>query len=192
LRAGFNSRKLSSIEYRKYQLLQLGHLVEENAARFEDALSKDLGRPVIETRLCVVHMSFIVFYDHFLSIETNSIVGDVLKAYNNVEKWAQPDTPSFHINFFAMKPKIHKVPKGVVLNIVPFNYPVWLTIGPIAGALASGNAILVKLPESTPNVSSLITELVPKYMDQDLVRVVNGGVPETTKVLELQWDHSEL
>ncbi|KAH6918157.1 aldehyde dehydrogenase [Coprinopsis sp. MPI-PUGE-AT-0042] len=151
LRAGFHSGKLNSIEYRKYQLLQLGYLVEENAARFEDALSKDMGRPVIETRF----------------IETNSMVGEVLKAYNNVEKWAQPDTPSFNINFFAMKPKVHKVPK----------------------ALASGNAILVKLPESTPTVSSLITELLPKYMDHDLVRVVNGGVPETTKVLELQWDH---
>lgn len=90
-----------------------------------------------------------------------------------------------------MKPKIHKVPKGVVLNICPFNYPVWLSIGPIAGALASGNAILVKLPENTPAVSSLIAELMPRYMDRDLVRVVNGGIPETTKVLELQWDHSE-
>lgn len=127
-----------------------------------------------------------------VSIETDSIVGEVLKAYNSVEKWARPDTPSFNVNFFAMKPKVHKVPKGVVLNIVAFNYPVWLTIGPIAGALASGNAILVKLPESTPTVSSLITELLPKYMDHDLVRVVNGGVPETTRVLELQWDHSEL
>ncbi|KAH6903436.1 aldehyde dehydrogenase [Coprinopsis sp. MPI-PUGE-AT-0042] len=173
LRAGFNSGKLNSLEYRKYQLLQLGHLVEENAALFEEALRQDLGRPLLESRF----------------METNSTVGDVLKAYHNVEKWAKPETPSFDINFFAMKPRIHKVPKGVVLNIVPFNYPLWLTVGPIAGALASGNAILVKLPESTPAVSTLIAELVPRYMDRDLVRVVNGAIPETTKVLELQWDH---
>ena len=131
-----------------------------------------------------------LLYHTISSIETNTTIGDVLRAYNNVEKWTQPEAPSFSMNFFAMKPKVHKVPKGVVLNIVPFNYPLWLSIGPIAGALAAGNAILVKLPESTPAVSSLIAELMPNYLDRDLVRVVNGAVAETTKVLELQWDHS--
>ena len=53
LRAGFNSGKLKSIEYRKYQLLQLAYLVQENADRIEKALQSDLGRPTIESRLCV-------------------------------------------------------------------------------------------------------------------------------------------
>lgn len=47
----------------------------------------------------------------------------------------------------------------------------------------------IKPSENTPAVSSLLAELVPKYLDQDLVRVVNGSIPETTKLLELQWDH---
>ena len=76
------------------------------------------------------------------------------------------------------------------------------------GAIAAGNACVLKPSELTPAFSALIAELVPKYLDPELYAVVNGGIPETTKaghslagyqvnqlyylpqVLELQWDHS--
>ena len=48
--------------------------------------------------------------------------------------------------------------------------------------MAAGNTTLLKPSESTPATSALMTELVAKYLDNDLVRVVNGAVPETTKV----------
>jgi acyl-CoA reductase-like NAD-dependent aldehyde dehydrogenase len=51
-----------------------------------------------------------------------------------------------------------------------------------AGAIAAGCATLIKPSERTPAVCSLLAELIPKYMDPDLVRVVNGGIPEATKV----------
>lgn len=47
----------------------------------------------------------------------------------------------------------------------------------------------IKPSENATAVSSLLTELIPKYLDKDLVRVVNGAIPETTRLLELQWDH---
>lgn len=129
-----------------------------------------------------------------------------------------------------MRPLIRKEPKGVVLIISPFNYPIFLALGPVvctfphlrggfqnskepifrqAGAIAAGNAVAIKGPESTPATTALMTELVAEYLDKDLVRVINGAVPETTRVrlpadskrhlvnffflqaLELQWDHSE-
>lgn len=51
-----------------------------------------------------------------------------------------------------------------------------------AAAIAAGNATVIKPSESTPAVSSLLTELIPKYLDSDIVRVVNGAVAEATKV----------
>ncbi|KAG6909490.1 hypothetical protein DXG01_017212 [Tephrocybe rancida] len=173
LRAGFQTGKLKSIAYRKYQLLQLAHLIKENAKGFEDALNADLGRPPLES--------------HFLEI--NASVSEVKEAYSNVEIWAKPEKPAFSINFTVMRPVIYKEAKGVVLIISPFNYPLWLTVGPLAAALASGNAAVIKPSESTTAVSGLLAELVPKYLDNDLVRVVNGAVAESTKLLELQWDH---
>jgi aldehyde dehydrogenase (NAD+) len=49
------------------------------------------------------------------------------------------------------------------------------------GAIAAGNACVLKPSELTPAFSALMAELVPKYLDPDLYAVVNGGIPETTK-----------
>lgn len=173
LRNGFKSGKLRSLEYRKYQILQLIYMIKENSERFDQALIDDTGRPVNETRL----------------IEVNASITECLESYHGVDKWAKPEKPAFNPQWFAMKPTIHKEPKGTVLIIVPFNYPVWLSVPPIAGAIAAGNTVLLKPSESTPSTSALLEELLARYVDSDLVQVVNGAIPETTKLLELQWDH---
>lgn len=80
-----------------------------------------------------------------------------------------------------------------------FNYPAFLTLGPLvikirspnaqcltnlvqSSAIAAGNAVVVKSSENCPAFSNLLAELFPKYLDSSLYRVVNGAVPETTKV----------
>ncbi|KAJ7024307.1 NAD-aldehyde dehydrogenase [Mycena alexandri] len=173
LRAGFNSGKTKSVAYRKYQLLQLAYLVQDNAKAFEQALAQDLGRHAQES--------------HFLEI--NSSIGEIMDAYKNVETWAKPERPARSVNFMFMNPVTYKEPKGVVLIISPFNYPMWLCFSPLAGAIAAGNAVVVKPSEACPAVATLLEELLPKYIDRSLIRVVNGAVPETTKLLELPWDH---
>lgn len=59
LRDGFRSGKSKNIEYRKYQLLQLGYMIQDNMKRFEEALAADLGRPPFESHLCA-QISFVV------------------------------------------------------------------------------------------------------------------------------------
>lgn len=49
-------------------------------------------------------------------------------AYENVEKWAKPEKPSFSMTWTPMRPVIYKVPKGVVLIMSPFNYPMWQNV----------------------------------------------------------------
>ncbi|KAG9048893.1 hypothetical protein FS837_011802 [Tulasnella sp. UAMH 9824] len=173
LQAGFNSGKLKSIEYRKNQLLQLAYLVKENSKRFEDAFAIDLGRHAVETRVS----------------EFTGTIGELVEAYKSVDKWCKPEGAPFDIQWFPLRPKVYKSPKGVVLIIGPFNYPLVCTIAVMAGAIAAGCACVIKMSELCPTISGLVTELFPKYMDQDLFQVINGGIPETTKVLELQWDH---
>lgn len=46
------------------------------------------------------------------------------------------------------------------------------------------------MSEQTPHISELLTELWPQYMDEDMYQIVNGAIPETTALLDLQWDHS--
>jgi aldehyde dehydrogenase (NAD+) len=173
VREGHKSGKLRSIEYRKYQLLQLGYLIKDNAKRFEEALKVDLGRPTFESNFLEIHPT----------------ISDIKNAYNNVEKWAKPEKAPFSLNFVAMRPVVFKEAKGAVLIISPFNYPLWLSLPLIAGAIAAGNTVVLKPSESSKANSALLAELIPKYMDPDLVRIVNGSISETTRLLEVQWDH---
>ncbi|KAK7043033.1 Hexadecenal dehydrogenase [Paramarasmius palmivorus] len=173
LKAGFASGKTKSIAYRKYLLLQLMYMMKDNSQRFEEALKEDLGRPNLESQ--------------FFEI-TSSIV-EIKHTYSHIDQWVKPEKPPFSLNWAPMRPVILKEPKGVVLIIAPFNYPVFLTIPLLASAIAAGNAAVIKPSESTPATSALLEELIPKYLDASLVRVVNGAIPETTKLLELPWGH---
>lgn len=173
LRRSFRSGKAKPIAYRKEQLLQLAYLVKDNRQRFRDAFLADLGRPSGEADL----------------LEIDPTIGEIIDAYHAVEKWAAPEKAAFHHMWFAMSPHTRKEPKGTVLLIAPFNYPLLLIMNPLAGAIAAGCTAVIKPSELTPAVSGLLAELLPKYVDQDCYRLVNGAVPETTKLLGLQWDH---
>lgn len=124
------------------------------------------------------------------SVEINATINEIKQAYDGVAKWAKPESAPFSMNFAAMKPVIRKEPKGTVLIISPFNYPLWLSFGPVAGAIAAWCTVVLKPSEVSPAVSALMTEVVSQYVDKDVFRVVNGAIPESTKLLELQWDHS--
>lgn len=63
-----------------------------------------------------------------VSLEINLTINDIKHAYNNVEKWAKPEKAPFSLNFAAMRPVVYKEPKGAVLIISPFNYPLWLSL----------------------------------------------------------------
>ncbi|KAH9060605.1 NAD-aldehyde dehydrogenase [Lactarius vividus] len=169
---GFKTGRTRSIQFRKQQLLALAYLIKDNIPLIQQALASDLRRSDNET----------------LFLEIGSTLGEVVNAYHKVAKWSKPERAAWSLNWFATKPTIRKEPKGVVLIISPFNYPVWLLLRPLAGAIAAGNACVLKPSELSPAFSALVAKLVPKYLDPELYAVINGAVPETTKA-ELQWDH---
>ncbi|KAI8980223.1 aldehyde dehydrogenase [Trametes punicea] len=172
-RRAFDSGKTRSIGFRKEQIAKIGYLLKDNEKRWREALHADLGRHPVETGL-------------FDLMPTYS---EIEMAYNNVEKWTKPQGIPFSLTWLPMHPKFQAEPKGVVLIVAPFNFPIFLLLKPMASAIAAGNAVVLKPSEQTPATSQLLAELLPKYMDPELYHVINGGVPETTKVLELKWDH---
>ena len=76
-----------------------------------------------------------------------------------------------------------------MLIIGAWNYPLQLTLAGAAAAIAAGNCTVLKPSELAPATSAVTARLVPKYLDKDCVRVVEGAVPETSALLELPWDH---
>jgi len=73
--------------------------------------------------------------------------------------------------------------------ISAWNYPWNLCLGPLVGAIAAGNCVLMKPSEVAENTARLVAELFPRYLDPNCVQVVLGGVPETTLLLRERFDH---
>ena len=70
-----------------------------------------------------------------ISFDLTGTYGDLLYVYHNVEKWAATQKMEFSISALALKPTTKAEPKGTVLIIAPFNYPTFLTLGPLVRAL---------------------------------------------------------
>jgi aldehyde dehydrogenase (NAD+) len=85
--------------------------------------------------------------------------------------------------------RLVREPLGVVLVISPWNYPLLLSLSPVIGAIAAGNAVVLKPSEIAPATSGALAQLVPVYLDPAAVRVIEGGVEETTALLEQRFDH---
>ncbi|KAI0749981.1 aldehyde dehydrogenase [Daedaleopsis nitida] len=169
----FYADKAKSVAFRKEQIAQIGYLIKDNEERLKEALKLDLGRPHLETEL----------------YEFGPVFKEVRLAYDNVERWTQPQSVDFNISYWAMGPKLQAEPKGVVLIVSAYNLPLFLTLSPLASAIAAGCAAVMKPSEANPHINKLLAELLPQYLDSDLYHLVQGGVPEMTKVLELKWSH---
>lgn len=107
---------------------------------------------------------------------------EAVHAFNSVEKWAKDVQPPTVSAYKFMNLHIKPTPKGVALIISPFNYPILLTFVPLIGALAAGCTVVLKLSEALEHTSPLLANLISRYLDTSVARVVQGGVVETTRV----------
>ncbi|KAI8872670.1 aldehyde dehydrogenase 3 family member [Ramicandelaber brevisporus] len=109
---------------------------------------------------------------------------------DNIDAWAKPEkVTDAGITFVMDKLEIRHEPQGVVLIVGPWNYPIRLLILPLIGAIAGGNVVIIKPSEVAPHTMAVLTELVTKYLDPNVVRVVNGGVEQSTELLTHRFDH---
>jgi aldehyde dehydrogenase (NAD+) len=175
LRKGFNTQKTRSLDFRRGQLNALLRLVEENTPRLNEALKKDLNKCDTEASLA----------------ETQTLKADIKQAIASLSSWTAPQpvsTPLVQMKGLTSS-YIQCVPLGVVLVIGAWNYPIALTLGPLLGALAAGNCVLVKPSELSEHSSRILAELIPRYLDPEVVQVIQGGAAETTLILKEKFDH---
>jgi aldehyde dehydrogenase (NAD+) len=173
LRASFDSGKTRPIEWRQQQLGALARLVRENETAIDDALRSDLGRPAQEA---------------FLT-EISHPLGEIAHTRKHLKKWMAPERVTTPVALQPGASYRYKDPLGVVLIVAPWNYPFDLCVGPLIGAIAAGNCAVMKPSEMAPATSALVARLVPKYLDTQCFRVVEGAIKETTALLEERFDH---
>ena len=154
------------------RLQRLEDLVRQNRPALEDALAADLGKPPAEAWLT----------------ELGFTLEEIAGIRKRLGRWMAPSRVPVPLSLAPARSRVEHQPLGTVLVMAPWNYPVQLVLSPLAGALAAGNTVVVKPSEVTAGVSALLAELLERYLG-DCVRVVEGGVLETTRLLEHRFDH---
>jgi aldehyde dehydrogenase (NAD+) len=173
LRATFATGKTRPIEWRLQQLRELARMMREHESDFADALKADLGKCQFESVL--TEMSFVESEANYAS--------------KHLRKWLRPKRVGTPLMALPGRSYIEPEPKGVVLIIAPWNYPLSMVCAPLVGAIAAGNCAVMKPSEITSHTSAAIARILPRYLDADAFAVVEGGVPETTELLEHAYDH---
>lgn len=84
--------------------------------------------------------------------------------------------------------EIRYEPLGVVLIIAPFNYPIYLLLAPLIGAIVAGDCAVVKPSELTRSSEALMFKLIPQYLDTDCFKIVIGGISTAKTLLKQRWD----
>ncbi|SPM39233.1 Acyl-CoA reductase or other NAD-dependent aldehyde dehydrogenase [Mycobacterium numidiamassiliense] len=158
LRQTFATGRTRDIDWRKRQLLQLAKLMEENEAAIGAALAEDLDRSPFE--------AFIA--------DIATTAGEAKFAAKKVRSWTRRKYRLLEMPQLPGRGWIEYEPYGTVLVIGAWNYPFYLTLGPAVGAIAAGNAVILKPSEIAAASAHLMAELVPKYLDNDAIAVVEG------------------
>jgi aldehyde dehydrogenase (NAD+) len=148
-------------------------MLEKHQDELSAALKVDLGRGVEEAWL----------YDIGFTIT------EVKLMLKNLKKWTAPrKVPTPMVTKPASSMRVPQ-PLGVVCVIAPWNYPVQLLLIPAAGAIAAGNAVVMKPSEVSSETSRVLAKIVPQYFTDKAVAIVEGGVQETTELLKQKFDH---
>ncbi|MEO0493638.1 MAG: aldehyde dehydrogenase family protein [Actinomycetota bacterium] len=173
VRAVYDSGRTRPMAWRHAQLDGLLRLLREEAPRLEEALAADLGRSPMEA----------------FAADIGATASEIAHIRKHVEKWATPRKVRLPINSRPGSGQIVPEPLGVALVVSPWNYPVQLLLLPIAAAIAAGNAVVAKPSEIAPATSAVVAELLPRYLDDEAIVVVEGDVPVATELLEQRFDH---
>lgn len=132
------------------QLKALLRCYEENTAEMANVLAADLRKHKQEA--------------HLLEIEF--ILNDLRNTLYNLREWVKPEKPEKSLVNVMDGVYIYKDPYGVVLVIGAWNYPLQLTLVPVAAAIAAGNCVVIKPSEVAPASAKFIAETLPKYLSQ--------------------------
>ncbi|KAJ4811970.1 Aldehyde dehydrogenase [Rhynchospora pubera] len=171
-RTAFESGKTRGFEWRKSQLEALLRLLQEKEDEMCKVLKQDLGKHRVEA-----------YRD-----EVGALIKTLANALLNLKKWMSPEPVSLPLIAFPTVAEVVSEPLGVVLVFSSWNFPLGIALEPLIGAIASGNAAVLKPSELAPATSDLLASEVPKYLDSEAIKVIQGGPQVAEQLLELKWD----
>lgn len=122
-------------------------------------------------------------------IELIPLLGEIKHAKRHLSKWMRPSKRRVHISSFPAVAKVVYQPKGVVGVISPWNYPVLLCLGPLVGAIAAGNRVMLKVSEFCPETNKVLREILHKSLGESWVELVEGEADIADTFSQIAFDH---
>ncbi|KAF0186401.1 MAG: coniferyl-aldehyde dehydrogenase [Hyphomonadaceae bacterium] len=127
-----------------------------------------------------------------LFADVAAAIGSLKYAKANIHKWTKvqnrPTTPRL-LSFLGAKAQVRYQPKGIVGVISPWNFPIFLTFGPLGQILAAGNRVMIKPSEYTPHTSALIKRMIESKFAIEDIAVVTGDSSVGAEFAQLPFDH---
>lgn len=164
--------KASSAQERKAKLAKLKAAVEAHADAIVAAVLEDTRKPEAEIRVT----------------EVLNIVSNIQRNIDNLDHWMAPTQVATSLNP-ADKAQIIYEARGVCLILGPWNFPLGLTLGPVAAAVAAGNCCMVKLTDLCPATARVAASIIRAAFDEKDVALFEGDVSVATALLDLPFSH---
>ena len=173
MKAYFESGATLDVAKRKATLRKLKATLKEWEPRLMEAIMLDLGKSRFEA----------------YETEIGIVQAEISHTLKHLSRWAKAKRVSTPLAHFPSSSRILKQPKGLVLVMSPWNYPIQLALVPLAAAISAGCCVLLKPSRYSVNVSRVLCEMFDSCFDSRLIKVVEGGHQANSELLELRWDH---
>ena len=169
----FQSGKTLDIKWRKEQLIRLKIAVQTYEKELAEALYQDLGRSEMEAYLTDIGV----------------VIVEINETIKGLNKWAKPE---LHYSGMACFPstvtRVFKMPYGVSLIISPFNFPILLSLGVLAAAIAGGNTAVIKCSSKSAHCTAVLAKMIKGAFAEEYITVVDGGHDIADLCLEERFD----
>ena len=169
----YNLGESRNFENRKKALKQLYNGIVANENNIKEALLKDLNKASGEAYLSEIGVT----------------LKEIKYLLKHLKKLMKDKRVRTEITNFPAKSFISPFPYGVTLIMSPWNYPIYLTLAPLAGAIAAGNTVVIKPSNYSPVTSDVIEKMISEIYSQEFVAVVKGGREENQDLLNQRFDY---
>ncbi len=175
-RDAFTAARPEPMSVRKDRLKRVIAMMKETGDDFARAISRDFGHRSHEQSLMTDIMPSVTAAKYCLK---------------HMDAWAKTEKrkPNFPLGLFGAKAELRYEPKGVVGIVSPWNFPVGLTIGPVAQAFAAGNRVMIKPSEFTEDTSEMMKDVFARYFAEEEMAVFTGGPDVGQAFCGLPFDH---
>ncbi len=169
----YGTGKTRDIDFRIRQLIRLKESIIKKEAEIMEALKKDLNKAPFEA----------------YATEIGMVLEEINYLIKNIKMLAGTKKVRTPVTQFPSASRIYKEPYGIVLIMAPWNYPLQLSLAPLAGAIAAGNCMILKPSEYAPCSSKVIGKVIREVFPEKYIAVVEGGMEVNQRLLQNKFDY---